>query len=61
MWFFGLDVERSWVGLSSPACVAVDCLNVFGYSSAPLQGKSSREAVLSAVMDDLVIVLANKD
>ena len=47
--------------LRSPACVAVDCLNVFGYSSAPLQGKSSREVVLSAVMDDLVIVLANKD
>ena len=34
---------------------------VYGQIGAPLQGKSSREAVLSAVMDDLVIVLANKD
>ena len=40
--------------------MAVDCLNVFGQIGAPLQGKSSREAVLSAVMDDLVKVLANK-
>ena len=49
------------VVLSGPACVALDCLNVFGQIGAPLQGKSSREAVLSAVMDDLVIVLANND
>ena len=49
------------VVLSTPACVAVEFLNVLGYSSAPLQGKASREVVLSAVMDDLVIVLANKD
>ena len=47
--------------LSGPACVDVDRLNVYGQIGAPLQGKSSREAVLSAVMDDLLIVLANKD
>ena len=47
--------------LSSPTCVAMDCLEVYDQIGAPLQGKSSREAVLSAVMDDLVIVLANKD
>ena len=41
--------------------MVVDCLNVYGQIGAPLQGKSSREAVLSVVMDDLVIVLANKD
>ena len=61
MWFFGLDAKKDGVVLSSPACVAVDCLNVYGQIGAHLQGKSSREAVLSAVMDDLVIVLANKD
>ena len=55
MWFFGLDAMKCWVVLSA-------LLGGFAPQiGAPLQGKSSREAMLSAVMGDLVIVLANKD
>ena len=65
MWFFGLDAMKCWVVLSGLlgrfAPYLVGHLNVYVQIGAPLQGKSSREAVLSAVMDDLVIVLANKD
>ena len=56
-----LKVVIGKVLLVHPAFVAVDGLSVYGQIGAPLQGKSFREAVASAVMDVLGEVLANKD
>ena len=67
MWFFGVDAKKSWVVLSASLGGSAfpsggPLLRVRPNWCTPASlGKSSREAVLSAVMDDLVIVLANKD
>ena len=64
-WAWGLDAKKSWVVLSALLGGFAPHLGghsyVYGEIGAPLQGQSSREVVLSAVMDDLVIALANKD
>ena len=63
MWFFRLDAMKCWVVLSGLLggfdSHLVDLSNVNGQIGAPLQGLIFLRR--SAVMDDLVIVLANKD